>query len=105
MEKFWESIQIMPEPDLELELIHKLFDTPAKTLGEIREIYDSYTSEQLMNLAYDFHYYTPADDGATEESDFGVPNEYTHCSLQETVTLRTLPKTIWNYGAKKKNFF
>lgn len=93
------------EVDADVELLQKLLNTENGVLGDIRDLLNSFTKQEIESLLQAYDCIPTFDEGASEEKYFGYLHDTTYLGLHEVQLLNGLPKTVWNLYKEKKRFF
>lgn len=106
MNKFWEAVEKCHEPGKDLEIIHTLFHTKYESIGEIRELFDSWKVGEIASLLEDIEFSNTTDDGVSEETLFGERWAYSLHPVLESNLLDCSSSHVWStLKPKKKRFF
>ena len=106
MEKLWERMEKNSEvPADDVDIITTLYFSPYKRLGEVRDMFDTWSISDLQSAADQIHWTTTDDEGATEETYYGERDEYTYHPVRESVIIQSHADTMWKLSSRRKKFF
>ncbi|MEX3625016.1 hypothetical protein [Viridibacillus arvi] len=104
MEKLWGKFNQNQEVASDIDILQSVYFSPFKTIGEIREQFDSWSLTELESLALEI-YFTYVDDDGDEEKHFGQLHPETYTGFSEAANTISMPTSIWKACNKKKKFF
>ncbi|WP_338657186.1 hypothetical protein V6B14_23330 (plasmid) [Sporosarcina psychrophila] len=107
MDKLWSSFEERStEHDVDVEIVKELFFSTNKyKIGDIRELFNSWSIADLQSTAESIHYSTSEEDEVEESNLFGEASYYSNHPFRECLILQSIGDEMWKQCNRKKKFF
>lgn len=106
MEKLWSTFEERStDNDVDVEIVKELFFSPKHNIGQIRELFESWSIEDLQSTVDQIYYSSSMEDEAEVINQFGEADYYSHNPFRESAILQSIGDQMWSLCSRKKKFF